>query len=102
MIGGHDGSYFCEGIAETLWRTDGTTAGTVAVATPSAACEYLHGAAVLPGLTLMDVCRTVPVPPHDEEERCETFRTDGTAGGTVRFLAPIEGSSSTPQTTRSG
>jgi ELWxxDGT repeat protein len=104
LVGGHDGSYFCEGVSDAFWRTDGTTAGTVEVATTPSPCEFLLGAAALPGVTLMDFCWTVYVPPHDEEIRCEAYRTDGTAAGTLRLLAPIQLSASAPQslTARTG
>lgn len=96
-VAGHDGTYFCAEAEQALWKTDGTAAGTVLVATPAAGCEYLQGSSVLPGFTVFDICRWYYVPPHDEEERCETYRTNGSAAGTFRLLAPVERSASLPQ-----
>lgn len=96
-VEGHDGSYFCAATQQALWKTDGTPAGTVLVASPAAGCESLYGSSVLPGVTVLDACRWVYVPPHDEEERCETYRTDGTTAGTSRLLPPVALSSSLVQ-----
>ncbi|GMU66675.1 MAG: hypothetical protein AMXMBFR36_29490 [Acidobacteriota bacterium] len=103
-IEGHDGIYFCAEAEQALWKTDGTAAGTVLVANPAAGCEYLQGSSVLPGFTVFDICRWYYVPPHDEEERCETYRTNGSAAGTFRLMAPVERSASQPAslTTRPG
>ncbi len=103
-VAGHDGTYFCAEAEQALWKTDGTPAGTALVANPAAGCEYLQGSSALAGVTVLDICRWYYVPPHDEEERCETYRTNGAAAGTYRLLAPVERSASLPQslTARAG
>jgi ELWxxDGT repeat protein len=94
-VAGHDGHYFCAAWDATLWRTDGTSAGTTPIG-PTDGCEGLAHGVALAGTTLFQREWYVYCPPHDECEQTEAMRTDGTEAGTSSLRPRDEFSSSAP------